>query len=125
MKVIAFFCTKFSTIPCANLQALIQLIIHFILYVKKRKYIILHSCHQGENTIALPTFIFPWAGKNFSVGKQKKKNKSAIKTHSNKEKKYPSEKKKLPSHGKIVHTNRTLIFFIKKGQMFHYLYRFI
>ena len=39
---------------------------------KKRKYIILHSCHQGENTIALPTFIFHWAGKNFSVGKQKK-----------------------------------------------------
>lgn len=55
----------------------------------------MHSCHQGENTIALPTFIFPWAGKNFSVGKQKKKNKSAIKTHSNKEKKYPSEKKKI------------------------------
>ena len=131
MKVIAFFCTKFSTIPCANLQALIQLIIHFILYVKKRKYIILHSCHQGENTIALPTFIFPWAGKNFSVGTQKKnhgqtaKNKSAIKPHSNKGKKLSFKEKKLPSHSKIVHTNRTLKDSIKKEQIFHYLYGFI
>lgn len=54
----------------------------------------MHSCHQGENTIALPTFIFPWAGKNFSVGKQKKKQISHKNTFKQR-KKYPSEKKKI------------------------------
>ncbi|RGH35919.1 hypothetical protein DW917_14635, partial [Prevotella sp. AM42-24] len=33
--------------------------------------------------------------------------------------------KKLPSHSKIVHTNRTLKDSIKKEQIFHYLYGFI
>ena len=48
---------------------------------KKRKYIILHSCHQGENTIALPTEKFfpgqakisPWASKKKSWAASKKK----------------------------------------------------
>ena len=91
----------------------------------------MHSHHQGENTIPLPTFIFPWASKNFSVGTQKKnhgqtaKNKSAIKPQSNKGKKIILQGKKLPSHSKIVHTNRTLKDSIKKEQIFHYLYGFI
>jgi len=65
------------------------------------------------------------------MGTQKKihgqtaKNKSAIKPQSNKGKKLSFKEKKLPSHSKIVHTNRTLKDSIKKEQIFHYLYGFI
>ena len=130
MKVIAFFALNFPP-SLAQTSSAHPINYTFHTICKKRKYIILHSCHQGENTIALPTFIFPWAGKNFSVGTQKKnhgqtaKNKSAIKPHSNKGKKIILQGKKLPSHSKTVHTNRTLKDSIKKEQIFHYLYRFI
>ena len=130
MKVIAFFALNFPP-SLAQTSSAHPINYTFHTICKKRKYIILHSCHQGENTIALPTFIFPWAGKNFSVGTQKKnhgqtaKNKSAIKPLSNKGKKLSFKKKKLPSHSKIVHTKRTLKDSIKKEQIFHYLYGFI
>jgi len=64
VKVIAFFCTKFSIIPCANLPSAHPIIYTFHTICKKRKYIILHSHHQGENTIP-PTHFY------FSLGKQK------------------------------------------------------
>jgi hypothetical protein len=131
VKVIAFFCTKFSIIPCANLPSAHPIIYTFHTICKKRKYIILHSHHQGENTIPPTHFYFSLGKQKFLHGHAEKnhgqtaKNKSAIKPHSNKVKKIILQGKKLPSHSKIVHTNRTLKDSIKKEQIFHYLYGFI
>ena len=131
MKVIAFFCTKFSIIPCANLPSAHPIIYTFHTICKKENISYCILIIKEKIPYPLPTFIFPWASKNFSVGTQKKnhgqtaKNKSAIKPHSNKGKKIILQGKKLPSHSKIVHTNRTLKDSIKKEQIFHYLYGFI
>lgn len=84
-----------------------------------------------KNTYPLPTFIFPWASKNFSVGKQKKihghpaNNQISHKTTFKQRQKIIHQGKKLSSYSKIVDTNRTLKFIIKKEQIFHYLYGFI
>lgn len=93
----------------------------------------MHSHHQGENTIP-PTHFY------FSLGKQKflrghaekkkswadsKKQISYKTTFKQRQKKIILQGKKLPSHSKTVHTNRTLKDSIKKEQIFHYLYRFI
>jgi len=100
VKVIAFFCTKFSIIPCANLPSAHPIIYTFHTICKKRKYIILHSHHQGENTIP-PTHFY------FSLGKQKflrghaeknswadsKKQISYKTTFKQRQKNYPSRKK--------------------------------
>ena len=131
MKVIAFFCTKFSIIPCANLPSAHPIIYTFHTICKKENISYCILIIKEKIPYPLPTFIFPWASKNFSVGTQKKnhgqtaKNISAIKPHSNKGKKIILQGKKLPSHSKIVHTNRTLKDSIKKEQIFHYLYGFI
>lgn len=91
----------------------------------------MHSHHQGEKTYPLPTFIFPWASKNFSVGTQKKIHEQLIKItpgkklHQNKTKNNPSREKKLPSPNNKVHINLTSKDFIKKEQISHCLYGFI
>ena len=126
-----FFALNFPSSLAQTSQAHIQLFIHFIQYVKKENISYCILIIKEKIPYPLPTFIFPWASKNFSVGTQKKnhgqtaKNKSAIKPHSNKGKKIILQGKKLPSHSKIVHTNRTLKDSIKKEQIFHYLYGFI
>ena len=74
----------------------------------------------------------------FSLGKQKflhghaeknswadSKKQISYKTTFKQRQKIILQGKKLPSHSKIVHTNRTLKDSIKKEQIFHYLYGFI
>ena len=100
---------------------------------KKRKYIILHSHHQGENTIPPTHFYFSLSKQKFLRGHAEKKSWADSKKQisykttfkQRQKKKIILQGKKLPSHSKTVHTNRTLKDSIKKEQIFHYLYRFI
>ena len=67
-----FFALNFPSSLAQTSQAHIQLFIHFIQYVKKKIYHIAFSSSRRKYHTPLPTFIFPWASKNFSVGTQKK-----------------------------------------------------
>jgi len=100
VKVIAFFCTKFSIIPCANLPSAHPIIYTFHTICKKRKYIILHSHHQGENTIPPTHFYFSLGKQKFLRGHAEKKSWADSKkqisyktTFKQRQKNYPSRKK--------------------------------
>uniref|UniRef100_UPI004038E67E hypothetical protein n=1 Tax=Segatella hominis TaxID=2518605 RepID=UPI004038E67E len=119
-------------IPCANLPTAHPIIYTFHTICKKKKiYHIAFSSSRRKYHTPYPLLFFPGQAKISPWARRKKihgqtaKNKSAIKPHSNKGKKLSFKEKKLPSHSKIVHTNRTLKDSIKKEQIFHYLYRFI
>ena len=131
MKVIAFFCSKFSTTPCANLPSAHPIIYTFHTICKKENLSYCILIIKEKIPYPLPTFIFPWASKNFSVGTQKKIHGQLIKItpgkklHQNKTKNNPSREKKLPSPSNKVHINLTSKDFIKKEQISHCLYGFI
>ena len=126
-----FFALNFPSSLAQTSQAHIQLFIHFIQYIKKKIYHIAFS--SSRRKYHTPTHFY------FSLGKQKflrghaekkswadsKKQISYKTTIKQRQKKLSFKKKKLPSHSKIAHTNRTLKDSIKKEQIFHYLYGFI